>query len=119
MSRESIQQFFHQLAQDDALKADLTEFAAQHGFEFAADELSNEQLEAIAGGLTNPVGGSNAGSGGVPPVMQGIGGGPIPIPYPNPPGQGSGGGAGTVKVTGKDVDLGSPPDDSDPGIGNA
>lgn len=51
MSREALSQFMKKVAEDPALQSKLIEFAAKQGFEFTADELTEADLEGIAGGL--------------------------------------------------------------------
>ena len=50
MSKEAIGAFFKKVAQDKAMQEKLIDFAAQNGFEFSLDELSDTDLDAIAGG---------------------------------------------------------------------
>lgn len=82
MSQEAVIAFFKRIAQDESLKQELAEFAAQHGFDFTADELSDADLEQVAGGL-----GSFAATGPTPTGSSGCGttSSPtgVPVPYPN------------------------------------
>jgi predicted ribosomally synthesized peptide with nif11-like leader len=50
MSKEALSSFLKKVAEDPALQDKLIEFAAKHGFEFTAEELSEADLENIAGG---------------------------------------------------------------------
>lgn len=52
MSRDALIQFFARLGQEPELQDQLVEFAAKHGFEFSADELTDADLEKLAGGPT-------------------------------------------------------------------
>lgn len=51
MSKEALSSFFKKVADDEALQKKLVEFAAAQGFEFSADELSDTDLDSVAGGL--------------------------------------------------------------------
>ena len=51
MSKEALNAFFKKVADDEALQSKLIEFAAAQGFEFSADELSDSDLDSVAGGL--------------------------------------------------------------------
>ena len=55
MSKEALSQFLKKVADDPALQDKLIEFAAKHGFEFTADELSEADLNSISGGPTRRV----------------------------------------------------------------
>jgi hypothetical protein len=46
MSREAIAAFLNKVAEDESLQKD----AGQHGFDFTSDELSETDLDAVAGG---------------------------------------------------------------------
>jgi hypothetical protein len=50
MSKEAISAFFKKAAGDTALQKKLVELAAAEGFDFSADELSDTDLDSIAGG---------------------------------------------------------------------
>lgn len=51
MSKQAISAFLRKVAEDEGLQRDLVEFAEAHGFEFTTDELSEADLENVAGGL--------------------------------------------------------------------
>ena len=51
MSKEAVAQFLAKLSEDPKLQDQLVQFAAQHGFEFTTDELSDADLENLSGGL--------------------------------------------------------------------
>ena len=51
MSKEALNAFFKKVADDESLQKKLVEFAAAQGFEFSADELSDSDLDSVAGGL--------------------------------------------------------------------
>jgi len=51
MSKEALSAFFKKVADDEGLQKKLIEFAAAQGFEFSADELSDSDLDSVAGGL--------------------------------------------------------------------
>lgn len=51
MSKEALNSFFKKVADDEALQKKLVEFAAAQGFEFSANELSDTDLDSVAGGL--------------------------------------------------------------------
>lgn len=57
MSKEALNAFFKKVADDESLQKKLVEFAAAQGFEFSADELSDSDLDSVAGGLlsVNPI----------------------------------------------------------------
>jgi hypothetical protein len=102
MSHQAVVAFLKQATEDESLKQKLVEFAAQHGFEFTADELTDAALEKVVGGL-GTVGLANVsqpsctGSGPAPPV---------PVPYPNMS-SASEGDPTTVKADGKPIVKGS------------
>ena len=50
MSKEALSRFLEKVADDPAFQDKLLEFAAKHGFEFTAEELSEADLESISGG---------------------------------------------------------------------
>lgn len=50
MSKSQIAAFFEKAATDPELGAAFTEFAARHGFDFGPQELSDADLEDVAGG---------------------------------------------------------------------
>ena len=52
MSKDALNAFFKKVSEDSALQSKLIEFAAQQGFEFTSDELSDTDLDSVAGGLT-------------------------------------------------------------------
>lgn len=52
MSREAALAFIKMAMKDESLQKSLVDLAAQHGFEFKIDELSEEELDAAAGGAT-------------------------------------------------------------------
>ena len=51
MSKEALIRFIEQVAADPALQRKLVAFAAEQGFEFGPEELSDADLEELAGGL--------------------------------------------------------------------
>ncbi len=51
MSKQAISAFLRKVAEDETLQKDLVDFAEAHGFEFTVDELSDVDLENVAGGL--------------------------------------------------------------------
>ncbi len=51
MSKDGLFRFFQQVGADPALRSKLTAFAAEQGFEFSEDELTEADLEELAGGL--------------------------------------------------------------------
>ena len=51
MSKEALSAFFKKVSDDEGLQKKLIEFAAAQGFEFSADELSDSDLDSVAGGL--------------------------------------------------------------------
>ena len=51
MSKEALSAFFKKVADDEGMQKKLIEFAAAQGFEFSADELSDSDLDSVAGGL--------------------------------------------------------------------
>jgi len=50
MSKEAISAFFKKAAEDPALQKKLVELAAAEGFDFSIDELSDVDLDSVAGG---------------------------------------------------------------------
>ncbi len=50
MSKEALHRFLKEAVEDQTLQGKLIEFAAEQGFEFTADELSEADLESISGG---------------------------------------------------------------------
>jgi len=55
MSKEALNAFFKKVADDENLQKKLVEFAAQQGFEFSPEELSDSDLDGVAGGLISPI----------------------------------------------------------------
>jgi predicted ribosomally synthesized peptide with nif11-like leader len=51
MSKDALNAFFKKVADDEALQSKLIEFAAAQGFEFSSEELSDSDLDTVAGGL--------------------------------------------------------------------
>ena len=51
MSKEAVAAFFKKAAEDSALQKKLVELAAAEGFDFSSDELSDTDLDTIAGGV--------------------------------------------------------------------
>ena len=51
MSKEALGAFFKKVVDDEGLQKKLVEFAVAQGFEFSADELSDADLDSVAGGL--------------------------------------------------------------------
>ncbi len=51
MSTEALGAFFKKVAEDRSMQAKLVEFAAQNGFEFSLDELSDVDLDSVTGGI--------------------------------------------------------------------
>ncbi len=51
MSREALSRFSKKAAEAPALQSKLIEFAAKQGFEFTAEELSDADLDSVAGGV--------------------------------------------------------------------
>jgi len=51
MSKEAVAAFFKKAAEDSALQEKLVELAAAEGFDFSSDELSDTDLDSIAGGI--------------------------------------------------------------------
>ena len=51
MSREAVAAFLKRLGEDPAMQELLVQFAAQNGFEFTVEELSEADLDRIAAGL--------------------------------------------------------------------
>ena len=84
MSKETLAAFLKKVAEDETLRKEFTRFASEHGFDLG--ELSDEDLDAVAGGssvLTSKV----TQSGGLEPSFPDIGHGTgtppgVPIPYP-------------------------------------
>ena len=56
MSKEALNAFFKKVADDESLQKKLVEFAAAQGFQFSADELSDSDLDSVAGGLLTTLG---------------------------------------------------------------
>jgi hypothetical protein len=50
MAGNEIVRFLEAVARDQKLRAALVEFAAQHGYQFTAEELTDAQLNDVAGG---------------------------------------------------------------------
>jgi len=48
MSSDTVAAFLKKVAEDEALRKEFTQFAAEHGFDFG--ELNDEDLDAVAGG---------------------------------------------------------------------
>jgi len=59
MSKEALNAFFKKVADDESLQKKLVEFAVQQGFEFSPEELSDSDLDGVAGGLISPITTSN------------------------------------------------------------
>ena len=84
MSKETLAAFLKKVAADEVLRKEFTQFAAEHGFDLG--ELSDEDLDAVAGGgsvFTSKV----TQSGGLEPSFPDVGTNPatppgVPIPYP-------------------------------------
>lgn len=55
MSREALSRFLKEAFENPELQSKLIEFAAKQGFEFTADELSDADLDTIAGGPSRRV----------------------------------------------------------------
>ena len=55
MSKEALSRFFEKVAQDAELQKKLVDFAAAQGFEFSADELSDSDLNGVAGGILSTI----------------------------------------------------------------
>ena len=55
MSQEALSKFLKEAFENPELQYKLIEFAAQQGFEFTAEELSEADLDAISGGPTRRV----------------------------------------------------------------
>jgi hypothetical protein len=55
MSKEALNAFFKKVADDEGLQKKLVEFAAQQGFEFGPEELSDSDLDGVAGGVISPI----------------------------------------------------------------
>ena len=51
MNTKALETFLRRLGQDEALRAEFVALAARHGIEFGTEELSEEALEGVAGGL--------------------------------------------------------------------
>ena len=51
MSKDALNAFFKKVADDEALQSKLIKFAAAQGFEFSSEELSDSDLDTVAGGL--------------------------------------------------------------------
>lgn len=54
MSKEAVAAFLREVAKDPDLQTELVALAGRHGYEFTTDELSEEDLSAVAGGLLDP-----------------------------------------------------------------
>ena len=71
MSKETLAAFLKKVAEDEALRKELTQFAAEHGFEFTSDELREADLDNVAGGAgsvgVNAMGVGSPGSKGATP----------------------------------------------------
>ena len=52
MSQEALAAFLKKVQQDATLRRELVAFAAQRGYEFSTDELSDADLAELAGGIT-------------------------------------------------------------------
>jgi hypothetical protein len=99
----TILDFLKLAAEKPELAQELVELTAKHEFEFT-DEVSDEELERVAGGATifgNAALGSSE-SGGIPPAREAGTPPGEPMPYP----MGSGGGQG-------DIASGNPLDNPD------
>lgn len=51
MTRKTLASFMEQLRSDATLQADFAQFASEHGFAVDGNELSEQDLESIAGGI--------------------------------------------------------------------
>ena len=51
MSKDAVAAFLKKAMEDAALRKELTELAGRHGYTFTVDELSENELDAVAGGL--------------------------------------------------------------------
>ena len=51
MSTDAVARFLQTVAEDPRLRSELVAFAAERGFDFSAEELSEADLESLAGGL--------------------------------------------------------------------
>ena len=104
MSKEALSTFLKKVAEDESLQAKLIEFAASHGFEFTADELTESDLDAVAGGASTIPANTKVGMSGAafPDVcLTPSSGSAVPIPYPNTGGTASSG--GTTGESGTDT----------------
>ena len=52
MSKEAMAAFFKKAAEDKELQKKIIELAAEEGFDFTSEELSDTDLDTIAGGFT-------------------------------------------------------------------
>ncbi len=108
MSKEAVTAFFKQVAEDESLQSRLIEFAAECGFQFTADELSEADLDNVSGGLTSAIFNTKLGGQsalGFPDVCSTPSSdGAIPTPYPNAADASSTGtSSGTAGETGTDT----------------
>ncbi len=86
MSKESLSAFLKMVAEDEDFQSKLVEFAASHGFKFTEGELSDADLDGVAGGgsssifdgKVNKSGSLFPDVGNTPPAS-----GSIPVPSPN------------------------------------
>ena len=86
MSKEALSSFLKLVAENENLQHKLIEFAASQGFEFTADELSDADLDGVAGGSTSAIfDGKVNKSGSLFPDVTNTppAGSATPIPYPN------------------------------------
>lgn len=51
MTTKTLVAFLEKVREDEKLRAEFFEFAARHGFPMTPDELTDTQLEAVAGGI--------------------------------------------------------------------
>jgi hypothetical protein len=54
MSKAAALKFLKHVSENPDLQAKLVSFAKEQGYEFTVDELSVEELRAVAGGLMRP-----------------------------------------------------------------
>ncbi len=54
MAKGTIIDFMQLAIENEALRADLTALAAKHEFEFTTDELGDEELDDVSGGVVLP-----------------------------------------------------------------
>ncbi len=52
MSKEALAAFLARVQKDPELQVELAALAAKHGYDFSADELSEADLDSVAGGVT-------------------------------------------------------------------